>query len=334
MPMTAFIGVRISWLIVARNELFASLAASAWPRALSPGVLLEQPHVLDRDDRLVGEGPRERHLLLGELAGCGAQDCETADRLALPQQRNAQRREVTQRQRQLGHARNCFAPSTVSATAMTRESRMQVACAAAAIQRPGFQKSALARSPRRRSRRLRSPSCRPWASPGRRLAAEQLLAALHDGVEYRLRVGDRSADHAQHLRRRRLLLERFLRLVEEAHVLERDHRLFGEGLAAALRGLAKAVRALASPRRSHRASCPRATSVRPASVASARQSPTVRSYSGSSSTSSITTTDLPIITLPATCVPSRRLCYLFRNSLQKFRIRVAARREVQLFAVE
>ena len=33
MPMTAFIGVRISWLIVARNELFASLAASAAARA-------------------------------------------------------------------------------------------------------------------------------------------------------------------------------------------------------------------------------------------------------------------------------------------------------------
>ena len=33
MPMTAFIGVRISWLIVARNALFASLAASAAARA-------------------------------------------------------------------------------------------------------------------------------------------------------------------------------------------------------------------------------------------------------------------------------------------------------------
>ena len=29
MPMTAFSGVRISWLILARNELFARLAASA-----------------------------------------------------------------------------------------------------------------------------------------------------------------------------------------------------------------------------------------------------------------------------------------------------------------
>ena len=33
MPMTAFIGVRISWLIVARKALFASLAASAAARA-------------------------------------------------------------------------------------------------------------------------------------------------------------------------------------------------------------------------------------------------------------------------------------------------------------
>ncbi len=29
MPMIAFIGVRISWLIEARNALFASLASSA-----------------------------------------------------------------------------------------------------------------------------------------------------------------------------------------------------------------------------------------------------------------------------------------------------------------
>ena len=58
MPITAFIGVRISWLIVARNALFASLAASAAARACLR--FLEQPRVLDRDHRLVGEGLRER----------------------------------------------------------------------------------------------------------------------------------------------------------------------------------------------------------------------------------------------------------------------------------
>ena len=43
-------------------------------------------------------------------------------------------------------------------------------------------------------------------------------------------VGDRAADHAQHLGGRGLLLERLPGLVEQAHVLDRDHRLVGEGL--------------------------------------------------------------------------------------------------------
>ena len=42
-------------------------------------------------------------------------------------------------------------------------------------------------------------------------------------------VGDRAADDLQHRGRRRLLLERLLGLVEEARVLDRDHRLVGEG---------------------------------------------------------------------------------------------------------
>ncbi|MNY52995.1 hypothetical protein D3C86_1887160 [compost metagenome] len=33
MPMMAFIGVRISWLMVARNRLLATLASSAWSLA-------------------------------------------------------------------------------------------------------------------------------------------------------------------------------------------------------------------------------------------------------------------------------------------------------------
>ena len=41
---------------------------------------------------------------------------------------------------------------------------------------------------------------------------------------------ERAADHAQDLGRGRLLLERFLRLVEQPSVLDRDHRLVGEGL--------------------------------------------------------------------------------------------------------
>ena len=62
MPMTAFIGVRISWLMVARNALFASFAASAAARASCAS--LEQPRVLDRDHRLVGEGLEQASISL------------------------------------------------------------------------------------------------------------------------------------------------------------------------------------------------------------------------------------------------------------------------------
>ena len=62
------------------------------------------------------------------------------------------------------------------------------------------------------------------------VAREQALAALQDLLEHRPAVGDRAADHAQHLGGRGLLLERLLGLVEEARVLDRDHRLVGEGL--------------------------------------------------------------------------------------------------------
>ena len=39
MPMTAFIGVRISWLMVARKALFAWVAASASSRACCSSVM-------------------------------------------------------------------------------------------------------------------------------------------------------------------------------------------------------------------------------------------------------------------------------------------------------
>ena len=60
------------------------------------------------------------------------------------------------------------------------------------------------------------------------LAGEQPLAALQDDVEHRLGVGDRAADRRKNFARRALLVERLLRLVEQPHVLDRDHRLVAE----------------------------------------------------------------------------------------------------------
>jgi len=45
--------------------------------------LLEQPHVFDRDHRLIGEGLQQRDLLVGERPDLGPADCEHADRLVL-----------------------------------------------------------------------------------------------------------------------------------------------------------------------------------------------------------------------------------------------------------
>ena len=61
--------------------------------------------------------------------------------------------------------------------------------------------------------------------------------ALDDGVEDRLHVRRRAADDAEHLGRCRLMLQRlaqfciaFLQFFEQAHVLDGDDSLIGEGL--------------------------------------------------------------------------------------------------------
>ncbi|HTO90073.1 MAG TPA: hypothetical protein VMJ70_02980, partial [Candidatus Sulfotelmatobacter sp.] len=69
------------------------------------------------------------------------------------------------------------------------------------------------------------------------LRLAQALRVLRDRRDDRLNVGRRAADDAQDLRGRGLLLERLgefavarLELVEQPHVLDRDHRLVGEDL--------------------------------------------------------------------------------------------------------
>src|SRR5262252_1028780 len=59
--------------------------------------------------------------------------------------------------------------------------------------------------------------------------------ALDDGVEHRLHLGGRTADDAEHFGRCGLMLQRLaqfcialLDLLEQSHVLDRDHRLISE----------------------------------------------------------------------------------------------------------
>ena len=51
--------------------------------------LVEQPHVFDRDHRLVGEGREELDLFVRERINAASCYLEGADRRALPKERNA-----------------------------------------------------------------------------------------------------------------------------------------------------------------------------------------------------------------------------------------------------
>ena len=67
MPRTPFIGVRISWLILARNELFARLADSAASRARRSASSLRLCCVTSRATAM-----RPMHWLLSSSSGATA----------------------------------------------------------------------------------------------------------------------------------------------------------------------------------------------------------------------------------------------------------------------
>ena len=66
------------------------------PAGLGLLELLEEPGVLDGDHGLVGEGLKQRDLLVGERIHLGTPELDRAHRRPLPQQWNAQRRPVAQ----------------------------------------------------------------------------------------------------------------------------------------------------------------------------------------------------------------------------------------------
>src|SRR5262249_3835629 len=65
---------------------------------------------------------------------------------------------------------------------------------------------------------------------GTELCLAEFLGTPRNRLEHGLDVCRRAADHAQDLTRRRLLLQGFLCLVEQPHILDCDHRLGGERL--------------------------------------------------------------------------------------------------------
>jgi hypothetical protein len=143
-PITAFIGVRISWLIVARKELFASLAASAAARACCAS--------LNRRTFSIAITAWSANVCASEISFASNSPVPARRIVRQPMarpsrsKRNEQRGTITQRECELGIRANCFAPS--HGVGDGDDARLQDAASrtAAAIQRPGFQEAACALS--------------------------------------------------------------------------------------------------------------------------------------------------------------------------------------------
>ena len=217
MPITAFIGVRISWLMVARKALLASLAASAAARAacaslnrrtFSIAITAWSAKVCSASSTLAGMGP-----------GVSQPTLIVADRLAVAQQGYAQESPARARSENrlvLGVQVQIF-----DADRTTLENRPASAEAARRQQPLGREGSSQRRdvSLADEGRDFQPPAL--VAIDERAGGLAEIQRQGDDLVEHRLHVGRRVADGIQHLGRRGLLLERISGFVEETGVLQR-----------------------------------------------------------------------------------------------------------------
>ena len=205
---------------------------------------LEEAHVLDRDDGLVGEGAKQCDLRVCEAPILLTKDHDGARRPAVSKHRDAQRRAV---------------PHGSGQSLACRESRVVLHVFHVhnvAIQhRPTGDQVPVQWVREEPGGRFEPVSCLavlsdevnhiPLEPAGTSVvSAAQSHRAFGNRVEDWLDVGRRMADHAQDLARRRLLLQRlgdlrmssgegsvlFLELREQPDVLNGDDCLIGEGL--------------------------------------------------------------------------------------------------------
>src|SRR5215831_3962842 len=197
--------------------------------------LREQPHVLDGDDGLVGEGLEQRDLLVGEGVDFGPADYDHADRYTFAQKRRRQ------------HG--------AKATTNPWKLRLQPRRDVIDMDRPAFDNGEASRiiTADRASRVGQGKGSKPGDKPQRVtldaadyrvVCSAESSRILGNGIENRLDIGGRLTDDPQNLTRRRLLLQRLahlrmglgersvllLQFSKEPDVLDGDDRLVGEGL--------------------------------------------------------------------------------------------------------
>jgi hypothetical protein len=203
--------------------------------AVSALELLEQPHVLDRDHRLRGKGLEELDLLVVERSGLHPGNGNGADRLTVPEHRYGERgpkpslhgggRGILGILGDIGDLDHCPGENRARGRrAATGRDREDAPHGILPLRRPVVM-------------RYQVDQAVGVAEHARVGRLAQHRRALRDGFEDRLDVFRRAGDHSEDRSRGRLLLERLgqlpvpgLELLEQPHVLDRDHRLRGEGL--------------------------------------------------------------------------------------------------------
>ncbi len=196
---------------------------------------LEQPHVLDGDDRLVGEGGHQLDLLVGEGPHLRPADHEDAADRALPEHGNGEDRP------DLGAAL-AFGPAVLGIghgvvdvdDASLEEGPARRRLPAGTVRVSLHDVDELGGLPVRDRHAIDVPFL---AVDEPLVRAAEPHRALDEARQHRLEVEGRAADDLEDLAGRRLLLERLgevvvarLELREEADVLDGDDGLVGEGL--------------------------------------------------------------------------------------------------------
>src|SRR5262245_56885076 len=205
--------------------------------------LPEQPCVLDGDDGLVGEGLEERDLHVGERPGLAAPHDDDADGSALPQHGDEETASPTERA-----GKGLRLKLRIELEVWYLHNRAVENCPPWSVC-PGW-------APREYAPHLlkgfggvvvlgdRMDQLAVELIEPAEEAVAQSRGAPDNRVKHRPHISRRAADHAQDFACRRLPLERLddlrmrprkrlvllLQLVEQSHVLDRDHRLAGEGL--------------------------------------------------------------------------------------------------------
>ena len=179
--------------------------------------LVEQPHVLDRDHRLVGEGGDQLDLLFGEWADAGSLQDDYADRRSFPQQRDAQ------------HGAKTSDPLSCDESVFRIRQHVGNVDSLALEQRPSEDRSSpYARRPHSgvlhvRGELGREPPARDprvaltgGTMDRRHLRLAQPRCRLDQGIEHGLQIEGRAADDLEHVGGGGLLLQRFAVSVRRA----------------------------------------------------------------------------------------------------------------------